>query len=297
MKRYLILLAIFVILVVSRRSGFYVSEKIISGSSDIDGSSSLEKPEISKTGYIYRRAITAHDGEYTRFSFWVKSISSCHSEAISISTVSRMGEKSRLVDIQLDGQSNYHYFEEITQAKGDLENLVFEKVEPECVANVYIRGIRAERLNTRDQGEIAALKNTLTADIVGKDLLPGAVIEDIGGGRGYYTYEALDLTLDDRNVTVSEGADTKETAYRIYTIYPIDRMLISVKSPDKTVKVYYSLDNQDWKQLKTEVEAPGEERRTEEIVMGGGNNLIYVKVVNAKKESSEVKFMGELAPR
>lgn len=148
-----------------------------------------------------------------------------------------------------------------------------------------------------------------------KKILTNAIIQDLGNGRGMYTYkqhgnfsdfldiyETHDQSFGKTNVfydNVLRGVSAKDKdntsfTYKFDTIYPINRLGLSLEQPGGAFtdsKVFYSFDNKNWQEIEGKQESGSQDIKTNEfekiISVDGRQNEFYVKIGYDEESKNE----------
>ena len=158
------------------------------------------------------------------------------------------------------------------------------------------------------------------SDYEGGKIPTGAIIQDIGGGKGLYTYKQngrfsdfLDISeiggtendnpgiFYDNSVNGIAGEDNKDTSiiYTFNTVYPFDKFSISADQPGGNYtdsKFYISFDKVNWQevQMRVDIDSPKIVSNKFEIITSGDGkqNVIYIKIIC--DQESKTKKISEL---
>jgi len=156
----------------------------------------------------------------------------------------------------------------------------------------------------------------------GNSIMNNAIIEDVGGGFGLYSYEwknsSRDL-LDVFQINVSQGAisdggnkvnsayynvtdkaimvpakEDNNIVYKFYTKYNFSTIGVHIDQlSDDFVssKVFYSFDNSDWREINLDL---SNDQFNKEIVNNKSQNTLYIKIGYDKSQAeiSKAKFFS-----
>ena len=152
----------------------------------------------------------------------------------------------------------------------------------------------------------------------GERLLTGAMLEDLGGGLGKYSYqnkgEATDfLDLYSYTATSKQGnsssvkyneyegtisatpAEGINYIYKINTIYPFEKIKLNAEQMYSNwykVKLLYSFNKEDWTELPYQ-QGDKSPQIFDEVIKGNGNqNELYIKVTYDEGDDKEIKLFG-----
>ncbi|MEK9155685.1 MAG: hypothetical protein AAB360_00075 [Patescibacteria group bacterium] len=133
------------------------------------------------------------------------------------------------------------------------------------------------------------------------ELLNGARVEDFGQGEGRYFYQTQGNYADFLSI-IPEDRDSNDVFYtfnrqngivgvkkgksyriRVNTLYPAKRLRVEAdgsQSKEEKVRLFYSLDNKDWRVLAHRLDDEGEEipgKFEEQIKINGQASVVFLK--------------------
>lgn len=226
----------------------------------------------------------------------------------------RQDDGTFLFPVNLKVEKGRHYFFAINNLKienSEFNNLSFRGSSsndsyPDGSAVVILKKIPYQI----DGDLFFAIHGAGFKEINGRWILPQAIIEDLGGSAGRYSYQnegsladllalskkTSDVEFNDDKKTISGMFDNDESfwEYEVAMVYPFKNLRLSAEQVDESwnrAEISYSFDQKEWKKISS-ADEEGMQKYDYSIPGNGKSNLIYLKISPDKSRENESRFYG-----